>query len=197
MVSSSSVRAAFEARLKETGALLQGHFQLSSGLHSGRYVQCAQFLQYPGQAEFACQALAEAIGVPVDVVVGPALGGVIVAHEVARALGVRSVFTERKEGVMQLRRGFGFAPGERVLVVEDVITTGLTVEEAIACVRAAGGNVVAVASLVDRSGGQIDFGVPFTSVLPLSVEAYSPEQCPLCAAGVAWVKPGSREQAPV
>ncbi len=194
---SGSVQAAFEARLKETGALLAGHFQLSSGLHSERYVQCAQLLQHPVHAEFACRALAEAIAQPVDVVVGPALGGVIVAHEVARALGVRSVFCERKEGVMQLRRGFGFAPGERVLVVEDVITTGLTVEEAIACVRAAGGTVVAVASLVDRSGGQIDFGVPFTSVLPLSVEAYSAEQCPLCAAGVAWVKPGSREQAPV
>lgn len=191
---SGSVQAAFEARLKETGALLAGHFQLSSGLHSERYVQCAQLLQHPVHAEFACRALAEAIAQPVDVVAGPALGGVIVAHEVARALGVRSVFCERKEGVMQLRRGFGFAPGERVLVVEDVITTGLTVEEAIACVRAAGGNVVAVASLVDRSGGQIDFGVPFTAVLPLSVEAFGADQCPLCASGVPWVKPGSREQ---
>lgn len=181
-------------RLQETGALHAGHFELSSGLHSGHYFQCARLLQHPVEAVWACRELANRIPVPVDVVVGPALGGVIVAYEVARALGVRALFAERKDGVMQLRRGFEVAPGERILVVEDVVTTGLSAREAAACLEALGGKVVAYASLVDRSGGAADFPAPFHALLRLNVEAFRPDECPLCEEGLPLVKPGSRTQ---
>ena len=189
---STNIDLSLEQRLQETGALLEGHFQLSSGLHSNRYVQCARMLQYPEHASGACRELASRISQPVDVVVGPALGGVIVSYEIARFLGVRALFTERHDGRMKLRRGFAMIPGERVLVVEDVVTTGLSAREAAEAVRAQGGEVIAFASLVDRSAGKADFGLPFYALMALEFTAHEPEQCPGCAAGLPIVKPGSR-----
>ncbi len=184
-----AVRALFQ----QHSALLEGHFQLSSGLHSDRYVQCALVLQHPEVASLLGSLLADPFrGERVDVVVGPALGGIIVAHEVARFLKARAVFTERVAGEMQLRRGFAIAPGERVLVVEDVVTTGGSTREVVAVVRASGGVLVGVGALVDRSLAVPDFGVPFRSLLKLALTTYPPEECPLCRAGVPLEKPGSR-----
>lgn len=180
--------------LHETGALLEGHFRLSSGLHSDRYVQCAQLLQHPRRAEAVCRDLAAMLPVTVDVVVGPAMGGIVVAYELARSLGVRALFTERVDGGMALRRGFRIEPGERILVVEDVVTTGLSAQEAIQVVKAAGGDVVGVASLIDRSQGPRPFAVPFVSALRLAVTSFEPATCPLCAAGSRVTKPGSRPE---
>jgi orotate phosphoribosyltransferase len=178
---------------REHQALLEGHFILSSGLHSNRYIQCAMVLQHPRVAESLCVELGPKLGVlGASVVVAPALGGVIVAHEVARALGVRALFTERQNGVMTLRRGFRLEPNEPALVVEDVITTGKSTRETINCVEEAGGKLVGVGALVDRSGGQVEFGVPKASLVTLNVETYDPDQCPLCKAGTPAVKPGSR-----
>ena len=176
-----------------TGALLTGHFQLTSGLHSRQYLQCALVLQDPRNAEKIGRLLADKFkGVHVDVVVAPAIGGVLVAHETARALGVRSLFTEREAGVMTLRRGFTITPGERVLVVEDVVTTGGSTRETMEAVSRAGGIVVGAGSLVDRSGGEVDLGVPRRALLTLYVPAYDPADCPLCRQGEPAVKPGSR-----
>jgi orotate phosphoribosyltransferase len=180
--------------LKRTGALLEGHFLLSSGLHSDRYFQCARLLQHPRHAARIGRALA-AVCRPfgADLVVSPALGGVIIGHEVGRALGVRALFTEREQGVMRLRRGFSIAEGEQVLVVEDVVTTGKSTLEAAAAVTAAGGRVVGLASIVDRSAGVV-LPYPFRSLLRLTVATYPPDDCPLCRAGkLPAVKPGSRE----
>jgi orotate phosphoribosyltransferase len=175
------------------GALLEGHFILSSGLHSDRYIQCALVLQHPRVAEQLCSALAAKLRhLGATVVAAPALGGVIVSHEVARALGLRAVFTERQEGVMLLRRGFSLAPGEPTLVVEDVITTGGSTRETMAAVEQAGGKVVGVGALIDRSGGTVDLGVPKTALVTLAVQNYKPEECPLCQSGLPPVKPGSR-----
>jgi orotate phosphoribosyltransferase len=174
-------------------ALLEGHFILSSGLHSDRYIQCALVLQHPDVAGRLGQELAAKLGkTEAKVVVSPALGGILVAHEVARALGVRSLFTERQDGHMTLRRGFNLAPGERTLVVEDVITTGVSTRETIAAVEEAGARVVAVGALVDRSGGVTDLGLPKAALVTLTVQNYDPAQCPLCRAGIPAVKPGSR-----
>ena len=176
-----------------TGALLTGHFQLTSGLHSRQYLQCALVLEDPRNAERIGRLLADKFkGVPIDVVVAPAIGGILVAHETARALGVRSLFTEREAGVMTLRRGFTIAPGERVLVVEDVVTTGGSTRETMDAVSRAGGTVVGAGSLVDRSGGEVDLGVPRRALLTLYVPAYEPADCPLCRQGEPAVKPGSR-----
>ena len=182
---------------KETGALRQGHFVLTSGKHSAQYMQCAQVLQYPRLAATLGEALASRFaGVEVETVVGPAMGGIIVAHEVGRALGVKALFAERQDGKMTLRRGFALKPGEKVLVVEDVITTGGSVQEVLAMVKALGAVPVGVGVLVDRSGGQVDFaGLPLHSLLSLPIAAFTPEECPLCAQGVPWEKPGSRGQA--
>lgn len=182
---------------EEKGALLQGHFLLSSGLHSPRYLQCARVLMDPPLATRLCTALAGRLrprlaGESPGAVVAPALGGVLVAHEVARALGCRGLFTERQEGVMTLRRGFGLEPGEEVVVVEDVITTGGSTREVMDAVRAKGARVVAVGSLVDRSAGKVELGVPRESLLALEVPSYAKEACPLCAAGSQPEKPGSR-----
>lgn len=185
------VKELFEKRK----ALLSGHFQLSSGLHSDTYFQSALILQYPDSAEKAAKALGEKISADVrgiDVVVSPALGGIVIGQEVGRAMGKRAIFAERVDGKLTLRRGFALEPGERVLVVEDVITTGLSTREVCEVVSALGGKVVAVASLVDRSGGKVDFGVPRFSLLSLEVKSYKPEECPLCKAGTQAVKPGSR-----
>lgn len=174
-------------------ALLEGHFILSSGLHSDRYIQCALVLQHPAVAEQLGRELAARLGKRnATAVVAPALGGVLVAHEVARALGLRALFTERQDGRMTLRRGFSLNPSEPTLVVEDVITTGGSTRETIAAVEAAGGKVVAAGSLVDRSGGVADFGLPRAALLALAVRNYDPSQCPLCKTGVPAVKPGSR-----
>ena len=176
-----------------TGALLTGHFLLSSGLHSDRYLQSALVLQQPDLAMKLCAALAEPFrDQQVGVVIAPALGGVFVSHETARALGVRAIFAERVNGELTIRRGFTIAPGERVLVVEDVITTGKSTKETIEVVRQAGGVVIAAASLIDRSGGKAEIGVPYRSLVTLDVPTYPAEACPLCKAGSAPIKPGSR-----
>lgn len=182
---------------KERGALLEGHFLLSSGLHSTRYLQCARVLMDPALATHLGSELAEALrtalaGARPDAVVAPALGGVLVAHEAARALRCRALFTEREHGAMALRRGFRLEPGEGVVVVEDVITTGGSTREVMEAVRAQGARVLAVGSLVDRSGGEVDFGVPRRSLLKLEVPSYPADTCPLCAQGSALEKPGSR-----
>jgi orotate phosphoribosyltransferase len=178
---------------KKTGALLSGHFLLSSGLHSEQYLQSALVLQQPDIASQLCSALAENFkDRAIEVVIAPALGGVFVSHETARALGVRAIFAERVNGELMLRRGFTIKPGERVLVVEDVITTGKSTKETITVVQKAGGVVIAAASLIDRSGGKADIGVPYKSLVTLTVPAYTPETCPLCKAGSKPVKPGSR-----
>ena len=178
---------------RANSALLEGHFILSSGLHSDRYIQCALVLQHPEVAQKLCAELAAKLQhVGAAVVAAPALGGVIVAHEVARALGVRAIFTERQDGAMTLRRGFGLSPGEATLVVEDVITTGGSTRETMKCVEQAGGKVVGVGALIDRSGGAADLGVPKATLVSLKVQNYNPADCPLCKSGIPTVKPGSR-----
>jgi orotate phosphoribosyltransferase len=182
--------------MEESGALLGGHFALSSGLHSDRYIQCALLLEAPGRAELVGRMLGrfveEALGPSgVDVVVGPALGGIIIGHEVARALGARCVFTERADGNMTLRRGFKIKPGERALVVEDVVTTGGSTREVMAAVSGEGGEVVGVGAIVDR-GSQVDFSVPFAALVKGTIENYEPAVCPMCRAGLHLTKPGSR-----
>ncbi len=175
------------------GGLLRGHFLLSSGLHSNAYLQSALVLQHPGQAEALGRELAKRFGGDgVQVVLAPAIGGILVAHEVARALGARAVFTEREDGVMRLRRGFALAPGERCLVVEDVITTGGSTREVIKVVEDARGVLVGVGALIDRSGGGATFPVKKAALATLSVSTDQPEDCPLCKTGVPAVKPGSR-----
>lgn len=187
-----------EALLKtfqETGALQRGHFQLSSGLHSPLYFQSALVLQHPDRADLLGRALARDLAAyEPDVVVGPALGGMIIAWEVARKLDVRGIFTERKEGIMGLRRGFTVGSGEKVVVVEDVVTTGRSTRETIGVVEAAGGQVVAVGALVDRSGGQASLGAPLHTLLSLPVEVHESAHCPDCRAGVPLDKPGSRPE---
>lgn len=178
---------------KKTGALLTGHFLLSSGLHSDRYLQSALVLQQPDIATKLCAALAENFKKEkIDVVIAPALGGVFVSHETARALGVRALFAERVNAELTLRRGFSIKPGERVLVVEDVITTGKSTKETIEVAKKAGGIVVAAGSLVDRSNGKADLGVLYKSLVTLDVPSYTPETCPMCKSGSAPIKPGSR-----
>ncbi|OGW46857.1 MAG: orotate phosphoribosyltransferase [Nitrospirae bacterium GWC2_57_9] len=178
---------------KKTGALLTGHFLLSSGLHSEQYLQSALVLQQPDIATKLCAALADHFrNSRIEVVIAPALGGVFVSHETARALGVRAIFAERVNGELTLRRGFTIKQGERVLVVEDVITTGKSTKETIAVVKQAGGEAVAAGSLVDRSGGKAELGVPYKSLVTLNVPTYAPEVCPLCKAGSTPIKPGSR-----
>jgi len=178
---------------RQYGALLEGHFILSSGLHSDRYVQCAQVLQHPRVAEQLCSQLAEKLRqVGASVVAAPALGGILVAHEVGRALGLRAIFTERQDGAMTLRRGFTLNPGEPTLVVEDVITTGLSTRETIACVEQAGGKVVGAGALIDRSGGTADLGIAKAALLTLKIQNHKPAECPLCQAGTPAIKPGSR-----
>ena len=180
--------------LTRLGALKHGHFRLTSGLHSDRYMQCAALFQFPRESEQLCAALAEKFaGQKIDLVAGPALGGIIMAYEVARALGVPNIFSEREEGKMTFRRGFRVEAGQKVLVVEDVVTTGGSVKEVIGLVRAAGGEVVGVGSVVDRSGGKADFGVPFRALMTLEATNWKEEDCPLCKEGVPIVKPGSRK----
>jgi orotate phosphoribosyltransferase len=187
------------AEFRDAHALLEGHFILSSGLRSPRYLQCARLLMDPARAEKMARALADKIpaGVrnEIDLVVSPAMGGVIIGHEMGRALGKPAIFVERPEGRFELRRGFRIEPGQRVLLVEDVVTTGLSSREAIAAVEAAGGRVIAAASLVDRSTGTADLGVPYTALIRIDVPAYKPEDVPPELAQIPPVKPGSRAAA--
>ena len=183
---------------RSTGAYLQGHFRLTSGLHSSEYLQSALVLQHPPAAEKLGRLLAEAIQkmTPerIGVVAAPALGGLIIGHEVARALGTRFIFLERPAGStdMQLRRGFALKPGEATVVIEDVITTGGTTHDVIDVLRAGGANVVAAGSIIDRSGGQADVSVPRVALVTMQVAAHYPDACPLCRQGIPVVKPGSR-----
>jgi orotate phosphoribosyltransferase len=181
---------------EETGALLTGHFRLSSGLHSDRYLQCARLLMWPERAERAGRGLAEKLlEFAPRAVVSPALGGVVIGHETGRGLGVPAMFVERKDGAFALRRGFSLAPGEPVVVVEDVFTTGKSTREAAAAVESAGGRVVAVGSIVDRGLSPDTFSVPHRSLLALSVPSWPEAECPLCRRGVPLDSPGSRFQA--
>lgn len=183
--------------LERVGAVQHGHFLLSSGMHSPLYVQCALLLQHPDLAAHVCADLAARFkDAQVQVVVGPAYGGMIVSHEVARALGARALFAERADSVFQLRRSFEIGPGERVLMVEDVVTTGAATREVIGLIERLGGTVVGVGTLVDRSMTHIRFGVPFEALLALEVETFIPGLCPLCKADVPLVKPGSRAAVP-
>lgn len=191
----SSVLDLFE----ETGAYLHGHFRLTSGLHSGEYLQCAKVLAYPAYAETLGRALAAkvkllAAGSAVDAVVAPAMGGIIIGHEVARALATLSLFTERDaaSGEMTLRRGFEIRPKQNVVVIEDVITTGGSTKEVVKLLQSMEANVVAAGSIIDRSGGSAEVGVPRDSLETLHPVAYSAEECPLCKQGLPVVKPGSR-----
>ena len=182
---------------EERGALLAGHFLLTSGLHSPRYLQCARVLMDPELAtrlgaELAARLTPLLAGARPGAVIAPALGGVLVAHEVARGFSCRGLFTERQDGLMTLRRGFTLDPGEAVVVVEDVITTGGSTREVIESVRGFGARVLAVGSLVDRSGGSVDLGVPRASLLSLDVPTWEAASCPLCAQGGQPEKPGSR-----
>lgn len=182
-----------QALLKETNALLTGHFRLSSGLHSPGYVQCALLLEHPQTA----RAIGEALGALVrdlrpQRIVAPALGGVIIGYTVAEALDIPMIFTERKEGEMALRRGFGIPKGERIVIVEDVVTTGKSTLETARAVEAAGGEVVGFASILNRSGSENPFGKPYRSLLSLTLDTYAAEACPLCAQGRPLDTPGSR-----
>jgi len=187
------------AEFRDAEALLEGHFILSSGLRSPRYLQCARVLMDPKRASRLAEALADKLPdktrSSIDVVVSPAMGGVIIGHEMGRALGRPAMFVERPDGVFALRRGFRLDPGARVLMVEDVVTTGLSSKEAIAAIEEAGGKVVAAASLVDRSGGTVELGVPFTPLIRIDVPTYAADDLPPDLAAIPAIKPGSRAAA--
>jgi orotate phosphoribosyltransferase len=184
-------------QFRATGALLDGHFQLSSGLHSTVYLQCALVLQFPERAEaFGCAIAQKFQGQGIELVASPAIGGIVIGHEVARALGARFVWTEREAGQMTLRRGFTIAPGEKTLIVEDVITTGGSTRDTIEAVRRAGADVVGAASIIDRSGGSAGVGVPLSSLASLRVLSVEAADCDACKLGEPVVKPGSRKAAP-
>ena len=184
-------------QFRTTGALLEGHFQLSSGLHSTVYLQCALVLQFPEKAEAFGRAIAEKFqDRGIQLVASPAIGGIVIGHEVARALGARFVWTEREAGQMTLRRGFTVSPGEKTLVVEDVVTTGGSTRDTIEALMKAGANVVAAASIIDRSAGSADVGVPLTALASLKVLSVEAAVCDACKLGEPVVKPGSRKAAP-
>jgi len=178
---------------RRSGALLEGHFRLSSGLHSPGYLQCALVLQHPRHAEALGRAIADRTrDLGATLVLSPALGGVIIGHEVGRGLGLRAVFAERQDGALTLRRGFTIAESDRVLVIEDVLTTGGSTRETMQVAKAAGGHVVGAASIVDRSGGAVRFDVPFSALLDIALPTYEADRCPLCGEGLPVVKPGSK-----
>ena len=193
ILNDSMTEAEVLTMFRRSGALLEGHFRLSSGLHSPGYLQCALVLQHPREAE----ALGAALGAIVrslgaQTVLSPAMGGIVIGQEVGRALGVRAIFAERQDGALTLRRGFALDPGEKVLVVEDVVTTGGSTRETMDVARAAGAVVVGACAIVDRSGGKQGLDVPFHALLPMDVKTYQPDECPLCKQGLPVVKPGSR-----
>jgi orotate phosphoribosyltransferase len=181
-------------RFKRTGALLEGHFVLSSGLHSTQYLQCALLLQHPAEAIRFGQAIADRFrNERIETVAAPAIGGIVIGYEVARALGARFIWTEREAGEMTLRRGFTVRAGESVLVVEDVITTGGSTRETIETIRTAGARIIGAASIIDRSQGRADVGVPRIALATLDVPAIAPSACEACARGEEAIKPGSRK----
>jgi orotate phosphoribosyltransferase len=183
-------------KFKQAGAIQKGHFKLTSGVHSDTYIQCAQVMQHPEFMHNLCSELGKKFrGDDIDVIVGPAIGGIIMAHVMARVLGpwVRAIFTERENGKMTLRRSFEIIQGEKVLVVEDVTTTGSSVREVIDIVNSRQGKVVGVGVLIDRSGGKVDFRIKTEKLLTVDIKTYLPEECPLCKKGIPAVKPGSRE----
>jgi orotate phosphoribosyltransferase len=178
---------------RQSGALHEGHFKLSSGLHSSGYLQCALVLQHPAHAEALGQALGDALrDLNATVVLSPALGGLIIGHEVARALGVRAIFAERTDKVLSLRRGFSLSADDRVVIIEDVVTTGGSTRETMVVARDAGATVVGAGSIIDRSGGAASLDVPFRALVALNLPTYDPATCPLCAEGKPITKPGSR-----
>ena len=187
------------AEFRASHALLEGHFVLSSGRHSAYYLQCARVLMDPARAERIARALAaklpEGIRNAIDLVVSPAMGGVIIGHEMGRALGRPAIFVERPQGIFEVRRGFRIEPGQKVLLVEDVVTTGLSSREAIKAVEQAGGKVIAAASIVDRSGGSADLGVPYTGLIRIDVPTYEADSLPPELAAIPPIKPGSRAAA--
>ena len=187
------------AEFRASKALLEGHFLLSSGRHSAHYLQCARVLMDPQRAGRLASALAARIPrelrKDITKVVAPAMGGVIIGHEMGRALGIDAMFVERPDGTFELRRGFTLEPGDKVLMVEDVVTTGLSSREAIRCIEEAGGEVIAAAALVDRSAGAVDLGVPFFSLIAINFPTYAPDELPPELAGSEAVKPGSRAKA--
>jgi len=179
--------------LTETNVLMEGHFLLTSGRHSDKYLQCARIFQYPDYAsKIAVHLAAQVSGDGIDLVIGPAIGGIILSYEIGRVLGVKTIFTERDNGLMTLKRGFEISAHSKVLVVEDVVTTGGSVKEVMELIKDHNANVVGVASIVDRSGGKVKFGTKFTSAISLDVLSYESEECPLCKSGIALIKPGSR-----
>lgn len=177
--------------LKDSGALLEGHFLLSSGRHSSMYCQCAKLLQYPDKAEQVLKIAADKVReLDIDLVVGPAMGGIIVAYELGRQLGKPAIFTEREDGKMTLRRGFEIKPGEKVLITEDVVTTGKSSKEAAEVVEKLGGKVIGIACIVDRSMDNVNY--PVYGAVKLQIESYEKDNCPLCKKDIPYVKPGSR-----
>jgi orotate phosphoribosyltransferase len=179
---------------RESGALHEGHFRLSSGLHSSGYLQCALVLQHPQHAEALGRALGDALrDLNPTIVLSPALGGLIIGHEVGRALGLRAIFAERQENVLTLRRGFTLSADDRVVIIEDVVTTGGSTRETMVVARAAGATVVGAGSIIDRSGGASSLDVPFRSLVQLALPTYEPDACPMCKAGQPVTKPGSRK----
>jgi orotate phosphoribosyltransferase len=178
---------------RESGALLEGHFLLSSGLHSAGYLQCALVLQHPPHAERLGQMLADQMKLlNVTAILSPAIGGLIIGHEVARALGVRAIFAERQDKALTLRRGFTLSADDRVIVIEDVVTTGGSTRETMAVAEHAGAEVIGAGTIIDRSGGAAALGVPFHTLVTLALPTYKADVCPMCAAGTPVVKPGSR-----
>lgn len=180
---------------RRTGAILKGHFRLTSGRHSDTYMQSAKVFVDPKSSEELCKALAEKLqGIPVDMVISPAIGGILMGYEVARQLNVPNIFAERENGEMTFRRGFTIPEGARVIVCEDVVTTGGSVKEVVALAQQSGAQVMAVCSIVDRSNGKVDFGVPFYNLISMDVVSYEPDECPICKEGkLPLVKPGSRQ----
>ena len=178
--------------LVETGAIMDGHFLLTSGLHSPNYVEKFNVLQHPKYTQKLCEAMAEPFhDAEIETVVGPVTGGILLAHETAKALGTRAIFTERVDGKMTFRRGFSLREGERVLIVEDIVTTGGSIQEVVEVIQAAGAVAVAVCMLVDRSGGKANFGeVPASALLTMHAKTYTPEHCPRCAEGIPFTKRG-------
>lgn len=177
--------------LKEVGALLEGHFLLSSGRHSDRYCQCAKLMQYPDKAEKVLSVVTEKLkDVEFDIVLGPAMGGIVVAYELGRQLGKPAIFTERVDGVMSLRRGFEIEPGQKVLITEDVVTTGKSSLETAEVIKSLGGEVVGIACIVDRRSNEVE--LPIYSAIQLDIKSYDKEECPLCKENIPYIKPGSR-----
>lgn len=182
------------AKFEELGVLLTGHFKLTSGLHSKQYMQCAKLFEYPKQAGEVLEHLISQLPEGIETIIAPAIGGITVGYEVARQLGCRFIFTERQDGKMTFRRGFGLKPGEKVLAIEDVITTGGSVKEVIDLARESGADVLGVTTVVDRSQAKAEFDIPLTSLVTMEIEVFEPGNCPLCADGIEIQSPGSRAQ---